>query len=35
VSIDGEKVTDLDAQVPLTGGETLRVGRRRFGRIVL
>lgn len=33
VSIDGEKITDLDAKVPVTGGETLRVGRRRFARL--
>jgi tyrosyl-tRNA synthetase len=34
VSIDGEKVEDPAARVTLAGGETLRVGKRRFGRIV-
>ncbi|MHC4472019.1 MAG: tyrosine--tRNA ligase [Planctomycetota bacterium] len=35
VSIDGEKVEDVDAKVELAGGETLRVGKRRFGRVVM
>ena len=35
VSIDGEKVSDLDARVSLIGGETLKVGKRRFCRIAL
>jgi tyrosyl-tRNA synthetase len=35
VSIDGEKVADPAAEVPLTaGGVVLRVGKRRYARIV-
>ena len=34
VSIDGEKITDIDADVPAVGGAVLRVGKRRFGKIV-
>jgi tyrosyl-tRNA synthetase len=33
VGIDGDRVTDVNATVALRGGETLRVGKRRFGRI--
>jgi tyrosyl-tRNA synthetase len=35
VSLDGEKVKDEKANVPLAGGETLRVGKRKFARVVL
>jgi len=35
VSIDGRKITDIDAEVRLQAGQVLRVGKRRFGRIVL
>jgi len=34
VSIDGEKITDIDAEVPATDGTVLKVGKRRFGKIV-
>jgi len=34
VSIDGEKVTNVDATVPVTDGAVLKVGKRRFGKIV-
>ena len=33
VSIDGERVTDADAQVEPPAGAVLRVGKRRFGKI--
>ena len=33
VRIDGEKISDVDAEVPLTDGAILKVGKRRFGRI--
>lgn len=33
VSLDGGKVTDPGAQVPLTDGQVLKVGKRHFGRI--
>ena len=33
VSIDGEKITDIDATVPVTDGAVLKVGKRRFGKI--
>jgi len=35
VSLDGERITDVEAQVALRGGEVLRVGKRRFARIQL
>jgi tyrosyl-tRNA synthetase len=35
VSIDDEKITDIDAEVTLKSGCILRVGKRRFGRIVV
>ena len=35
VSIDGEKITDTDAQVTPADGQVLRVGKRRFGRITI
>ncbi len=35
VSIDSEKVTDIEAVVNLKNGQILRVGKRRFGKIVL
>jgi len=35
VSIDGEKVASIEANVDLRDGQVLRVGRRRFGRIKL
>ena len=34
VSLDGEKLVDIDADVALSDGQILRVGKRRFGRIV-
>ena len=34
VSIDGRKITDIDADVPTAPGGVLKVGKRRFGRIV-
>ena len=33
VSIDDEKVKDMDARVTVSGGEVLRVGKRRFARL--
>ena len=33
VSIDGEKITAVDADVDIRAGQILRVGKRRFGRI--
>ena len=33
VSIDGEKITDIDAKVTIADGAVLKVGKRRFGRI--
>ena len=33
VSIDGEKITDIDTDVPVACGGVLKVGKRRFGRI--
>jgi len=33
VSIDGEKVTDIDADIAVADGAVLKVGKRRFGRI--
>jgi len=35
VSLDDEKITDPHATVSLKDGQVLRVGKRRFGRIVL
>ena len=35
VSIDGEKVTDINAAVTPADGQILRVGKRRFGRMVV
>ena len=34
VSIDGQKITDIDADVQAADGAVLRVGKRRFGKIV-
>jgi tyrosyl-tRNA synthetase len=33
VSIDGERVDDIDARVTIVGGEVLKVGKRRFVRL--
>jgi len=35
VSIDDAKITDVDADVTAQGGDVLRVGKRRFGRLTL
>ncbi len=35
VSIDEQKIADPNAQVALTAGQVLKVGKRRFGRVVL
>ena len=35
VSLNDEKVTDIEAEVKLETGMVLRVGKRRFGRIEL
>ncbi len=35
VSIDGDKITDVEAVVDPQNGQILRVGKRRFGKIVL
>ena len=35
VSIDGEKITDIEASVAPRDGQVLRVGKRRFGRLVV
>ncbi|HUS91381.1 MAG TPA: tyrosine--tRNA ligase [Phycisphaerae bacterium] len=35
VSLDGEKITDIHAEVSVSPGQVLRVGKRRFGRIVV
>ncbi len=35
VSIDGDKIADTEAVVDLKNGQILRVGKRRFGKIVL
>ena len=34
VSVDGEKITDPNALVPISGKHVLKVGKRKFGRIV-
>jgi tyrosyl-tRNA synthetase len=33
VSIDGERITDIDARIGIAGGEVLRVGKRKFARL--
>jgi tyrosyl-tRNA synthetase len=33
VSIDGEKVTDIDARVPVKDGTVVKVGKRRFAKV--
>jgi len=35
VSIDGRKITDIAAEVELKDGAVLKVGKRRFGKIVI
>ena len=35
VSLDGEKISDMDAVVTPADGQVLRVGKRRFGKITL
>jgi tyrosyl-tRNA synthetase len=35
VTLDGEKVTDIHARLTLRTGQVLKVGKRRFGRIVV
>ncbi len=35
VSIDGEKIADIDARVEPADGQVLKVGKRRFGKIVV
>ncbi|MEX0766558.1 MAG: tyrosine--tRNA ligase [bacterium] len=35
VSINGDKINDVDADIPIKDGTVLRVGRRRFARIRL
>jgi hypothetical protein len=35
VSLDDEKITDVDAQVQVETGQVLKVGKRRFGRVVV
>ena len=35
VSIDGEKITDIDACVEVSPGQVFRVGKRRFARIAV
>jgi tyrosyl-tRNA synthetase len=35
VSIDGEKISDVEAEVEPANGQVLRVGKRRFGRIAV
>jgi len=35
VSLDGEKIVDVDANVAMSDGQVLRVGKRRFGKIVV
>ena len=35
VSLDGEKLTDVDAELAVETGQVLKVGKRRFARIVV
>ena len=35
VSLDDQKIADIDAEVEVKAGQVLRVGKRRFGRIVV
>ena len=35
VTLDGQRITDVDAHLQLATGQTLRVGKRRFAQIVL
>ncbi len=35
VSLDDERISDASAQVGLSGGEVLKVGKRRFGRVTV
>ncbi|MEW9033390.1 MAG: S4 domain-containing protein, partial [Planifilum fimeticola] len=35
VRIDGEKVTDTDAELPVTDGMVVQVGKRRFAKVKL
>ena len=35
VSIDDEKITDVDTVITAMGGEVLKVGKRRFGKLVV
>ena len=35
VRLDGEKVTDIHAELDVSTGQVLKVGKRRFGRIVV
>jgi tyrosyl-tRNA synthetase len=35
VTLDGEKINKIDAVVELKTGQVLRVGKRRFGKIVV
>jgi len=35
VSLDGQRITDVDLEFPPRGGEVLQVGRRQFGRLKL
>ncbi len=35
VTLDGTRISDVDARLKLNGGEILRVGKRRFARLVL
>lgn len=33
VSINGERIGDIEARIPVAGGEVLRVGKRKFARL--
>ena len=35
VRIDGEKVTDTDAELPVSDGMVVQVGKRRFAKVKL
>ncbi len=35
VSIDGDRIADIDASISLKTGQVLKVGKRRFGKIVV